>query len=55
MPVKMSPADSRALARAAGWDVGNAHMTANGRTAWNADDYQAAVDEYCRLCPEEGK
>lgn len=34
---------SLAMARAAGWDEGNRSMRAAGRTAWNEEDWRAAV------------
>jgi hypothetical protein len=41
------------IARAAGWDAGDASMERGGRTAWNEDDYNAAAREYARLWPVE--
>ncbi len=33
----------------AGMDAGNRSMQVDGRTAWNEDDYEAAVSEFNRL------
>lgn len=42
------------MARAAATDAGNAHMSAAGRTRWNADDWNAMCAEFARLMPEGG-
>jgi hypothetical protein len=39
------------LANAAGMDAGNRSMRKAGRTAWNAEDYDAACAESWRLWP----
>lgn len=41
---------SRQIAWAAATDAGNRSMREHGRTAWNEDDYNAAVAEFDRLC-----
>ena len=33
-------------------DAATRHMRANGRTAWNSEDYEVAVKELQRLWPE---
>lgn len=38
-----APTLTKALAYAAAMDAGNRHMRKAGRTAWNEDDYNAAV------------
>lgn len=45
------PRLTRAIAYAAGRDAGNRHMRAAGRSRWNASDFEAAADEFERLCP----
>lgn len=39
------------LAMAASRDAGSRHMRAAGRTAWNEDDWNAAVTEFDRMYP----
>lgn len=46
---------TRELARAAAHDAGNRHMREAGRTAWNAEDYEVACDEFERLWPESAE
>ena len=41
------------LAMAAARDAGNRSMRKAGRKAWNEHDYNAAVQEFHRLIPEE--
>jgi hypothetical protein len=49
-PMSLAPLGFReAVCRAAGWDAGNRAMREAGRTAWSADDYNAAAREYERL------
>ena len=40
------------IAWAAATDAGCRHMRDHGRTKWNHDDWNAAVDEFYRLYPE---
>ena len=47
------PVLTRGLAYAAATDAGNRSMRKAGRSAWNEDDYNAAVTEFTRLWPEE--
>jgi hypothetical protein len=49
----MKPTMTRALAYAASQDAGNRTMRAAGRTAWDIEDYNACVNEFDRLWPEE--
>jgi len=42
---------TKETARAAATDAGNRSMRKAGRTIWNEDDYNAAVDEFDRLWP----
>jgi hypothetical protein len=42
---------TREIAWAAGADKANKHMRDAGRTAWNAEDYDAACVEFNRLIP----
>ena len=44
---------TRDLAWSASLDAGNRSMRKAGRTAWNEDDYNTAVDEFNRLWPVE--
>lgn len=37
------------IARAAGWDAGNRNAKKHGRTTWNEDDYNVAVETYNKL------
>ncbi len=37
------------LAHAIGWDAGNRHMRANGRTTWDEDDYNRACEAFNQL------
>jgi hypothetical protein len=39
------------LARAAAQDAGNRSMRAGGRTKWNHEDFNVAVEEFNRLWP----
>ncbi len=43
---------TESLARSAGMDVANRLMRAADRTSWNEEDYNAAVAEFNRLCPD---
>jgi hypothetical protein len=43
---------TRALAWAAATDAGNRNMRAHGRTAWDAEDFDAAAAEFGRLWPD---
>jgi hypothetical protein len=40
-----------AIAHAAAWDSANRRAKKEGRTVWNEDDYNHAVDEFNRLWP----
>jgi hypothetical protein len=44
---------TRKLAWAIATDAGNASMRAAGRANWNDDDYNAAVEVFNRLWPED--
>jgi hypothetical protein len=46
---------TRQLAHAAATDHANRRMRAGGRTAWDVDDYNAAVAEFNRLWPLEAE
>lgn len=39
------------IAMAASRDAGNRHMRANGRTAWNLDDWNVAAEKAEKLRP----
>jgi hypothetical protein len=39
---------------AVGWDAGNAHAAKHGRTAWTADDYNAAAQVSNRMFVQFG-
>lgn len=41
------------LARAAATDAGNRSMRKAGRTKWDADDFNAAAQEYDRLLTQK--
>lgn len=41
------------LAMAASQDHGNRHAKKHGRKVWNRDDYNAAVEKFNQLYPEE--
>jgi len=45
------PTMTRELAWAAGTDAGNNSMRRAGRSVWNKDDYDLAVDTFNRLNP----
>lgn len=47
--MKLRQPITQSLAYAAGKDEGNRSMRKAGRTAWNRDDYNAAVREFNRL------
>jgi hypothetical protein len=47
------PRLTRDVAWAAAHDAGNRSMRHAGRTSWNEDDYNAAVEEFNRLWPYE--
>jgi len=47
----MRPTMDRELAHAAATDAGFLSMKAAGRSAWNLDDRQAAVETFDRLYP----
>lgn len=40
------------IAHAAGADAATARMRGEGRTKWNTEDYQLAVDTFNRLYPD---
>jgi hypothetical protein len=44
---------TREIAWAIAQDAANASMRADGRKAWNADDYNLAVQTFNRLWPED--
>lgn len=48
------PTMTPALARAAGADLANRRMRAEGRTEWSEADYDAACDETQRLLRQAG-
>lgn len=48
----MKPIVTYEVAHAAGTDAANRSMLAAGRTGWNREDYQRAVEEFVRLMPE---
>ena len=44
---------TREIARAAAMDTGDRSMRQAGRTTWNREDYNAMIEEFNRLWPEE--
>lgn len=50
---RMTDDERYRLAHAAGWDAGNRHASAAGRTAWTSEDYDVAAREMDRLLGDE--
>lgn len=41
------------MIHSAAWDAGNRSMRKASRKHWNEDDYEACVNEFQRLAPEQ--